>query len=144
MHRAARQLEVTIERPLYKPSRDGLTLTDAAFELARKLGLAQRELEAAADEIRFLDGVEGGRIAIGTLPMSGSYLIGAAIADLTKRFPDAHVYATNAPYGILLNSLRTGAIDMIFGVLRRPDWAVDFDAEPQISAQYLFLGRSGR
>ena len=143
LHRAARQLEETIDRPLYRPSRNGLTLTDAASELARKLGLAQRELEAAQDEIRYLDGVEGGRIAIGTLPMSGSYLIGAAIADLTTKFPDAHVYATNAPYGILLNSLRTGAVDMIFGVLRRPDWAVDIDEEPLFSDPYCIVGRSG-
>ena len=54
--------------------------------------------------------------------MSGAYLIGAVIADLTARFPDARVSVTNAPYNILLNSLRTGAIDIIFGVLRRPDW----------------------
>lgn len=143
LHRAARQLEETIDRPLYKPSRNGLTLTDAALELARKLGLAQRELEAAADEIRYLDGVEGGRITIGALPMSGSYLIGATIADLTEKFPDAHVYVTNAPYAILLNSLRTGAIDMIFGVLRRPDWAVDIAEEPFFSDPYCIVGRSG-
>lgn len=143
LHRAARQLEETIDRPLYKPSRDGLTLTDAALELARKLGLAQRELEAAADEIRYLDGMDGGRIAIGALPMSGSYLIGAAIADLTRKFPDAQVYVTNASYGILLNSLRTGAVDMIFGVLRRPDWAVDIDQEPLFSDPYCIVGRSG-
>jgi DNA-binding transcriptional LysR family regulator len=143
LHRAARQLEETIDRPLYRPSRNGLTLTEAALELARKLGLAQRELEAASDEIRYLDGVEGGRIVIGALPMSGSYLIGAAIAELTARFPDAHVYVTNAPYGILLNSLRTGAIDMIFGVLRRPEWAIDVDEEPLFSDPYCIVGRIG-
>lgn len=143
LHRAARQLEETIERPLYRPSRNGLTLTDAASELARKLRLAQRELDAATDEIRYLDGVEGGRIAIGTLPMSGSYLIGAAIADLTTKFPEAHIYATNASYSTLLSSLRTGAVDMIFGVLRRPDWANDIDEEPLFSDAYCIVGRWG-
>jgi DNA-binding transcriptional LysR family regulator len=143
LHRAARQFEETIDRPLYRPSRNGLTLTEAALELARKFGLAQRELEAATDEIRYLDGAEGGKITIGALPMSGSYLIGAAIAELTAKFPDAHVYVTNAPYAILLNSLRTGAIDMIFGVLRRPDWAVDIEEEPLFSDPYCIIGRSG-
>jgi len=143
LHRAARQLEANINRPLYRPSRQGLTLTDAALEFARKLGLATREFEAAADEIRCLDGVEGGKIAIGALPMSGAYLIGATIADLTQNFPDARVSVTNSPYGILLDRLRTGAIDMIFGVLRRPDWADDIQEEALFSDPYCIIGRAG-
>jgi LysR family transcriptional regulator, regulator for genes of the gallate degradation pathway len=143
LHRAARQLEENISRPLYRPSRHGLTLTDTALELARKLGLAKCEIEAAADEMRFLDGVEGGKVSLGVLPMSGAYLIGAVIADLTARFPDARVSVTNAPYNILLNSLRTGAIDIIFGVLRRPDWAEDIREEALFSDPYCIVGRSG-
>lgn len=143
LHRAARELEAITRRPLYKSSRYGLTLTNAGAELARKLGLATREIEAAGDDIRYLDGVESGKIVIGTLPMSGAYLIGAAIADLTNKFPEARVYVTNSPYGILVNSLRTGAVDMIFGVLRRPDWADDIDEEPLFSDPYCIVGRAG-
>lgn len=143
LHRAARQLEANIGRPLYRPARNGLALTEDALELARKLGLAKREIEAAADDIRYLDGVESGKVAIGALPMSGAYLIGAAIADLTRNFPDAHVSVTNSPYGFLLNSLRTGAIDVIFGVLRRPEWATDIEEEPLFFDPYCIVGRAG-
>lgn len=143
LHRAARELEASVAKPLYRSSKLGLTLTDDGAELARRLGLATREIEAAVDEIRYLDGVQGGRIVIGTLPMSGAYLIGATIADLTRRFPEARVQVVNSPYGILLNSLRTGAVDLIFGVLRRPEWAVDIEEEALFSDPYCIVGRAG-
>lgn len=143
LHRAARELEATVRRPLYRASRNGLSLSPAGAELARRFGLAVREIEAADDDILYLDGVAGGRMAIGTLPMSGAYLIGAAIADLTRRFPEARVSVINAPYGILLDSLRNGAIDLIFGVLRRPDWATDIAEEALFHDPYCIVGRSG-
>lgn len=143
LHRAARELEANVREPLYKSSKYGLTLTEAGLELARKLGLAVREIDAAADDIRHLDGVDSGKIVIGALPMSGAYLIGATIADLTEKFPQAMIYVTNSPYGILLNSLRAGAIDMIFGVLRRPEWAVDIEEEALFSDPYCIIGRAG-
>ena len=143
LHRAARELEATVEKPLYQSSKYGLTLTDAGAELARRLGLATREIEAAADDVRYLDGVESGRIVIGALPMSGAYLIGATIADLTSRYPEARVSVINSPYGILFNSLRTGAVDMIFGVLRRPEQANDIEEEALFSDPYCIVGRAG-
>jgi LysR family transcriptional regulator, regulator for genes of the gallate degradation pathway len=143
LQRAARELEATIRKPLYRATRHGLTLSTAGQELARKLGLATREIGAASDDIRFLDGVEGGRVSIGALPMSGAYLIGATINALVDTFPEARVSVINAPYGILLNSLRTGEIDMIFGVLRRPDWAVDLQEEALFSDPYCIIGRAG-
>ncbi|OBZ93435.1 hypothetical protein ADU59_21510 [Pararhizobium polonicum] len=143
LHRAAREMEANVRKPLYKSSKYGLTLTSEGAELARKLGLATREIEAAEDDIRYLDGVESGKIVIGALPMSGAYLIGATIADLTSQFPEARVYVTNSPYGVLLNSLRTGAIDIIFGVLRRPEWAVDLEEEALFSDPYCIIGRAG-
>ena len=143
LHRAAREIEATLQRPLYQPTKYGLVLSPVGLGFARKIGLAIREMEAVEDDIRYLDGIESGRIAIGTLPMSGAYLIGAVIADLTNQFPEARVSVTNSPYGILLNSLRTGAIDVIFGVLRRPEWAVDIKEEPLFSDPYCIVSRAG-
>lgn len=143
LHRAARELEANLGVPLYRPSRFGLTLTRSGLELARRIGLAIREIEAAADDLRYLDGVESGRIAIGTLPLSGSYLIGAVITDLTQRFPEASVSISSGTYDLSLNSLRTGAIDMVFGILRRPEWLTDIQEEPLFSDPYCIIGRAG-
>jgi molybdate transport repressor ModE-like protein len=143
LHRAARELETITQQPLYSFSKYGLTLTDIGQELARKLSLATREIEAVEDDLHYLDGVESGKILIGTLPMSGAYLIGRTIADLTNKFPDARVFIINAPYDILVNSLKTGAIDMIFGVLRGPVLADDLKEEEIFSDPNCIVARFG-
>lgn len=143
LHRTLRDLEAMLDERVYTSSPYGLRMTDAGASLARRLALALREMDAALDEIGSLDGVESGKILIGALPMSGAYLIGAAIARLTERFPKARVVVTNAPYAILFNSLRNGAIDMIFGVLRRPDWDMEVAEIPLFTDPYCIVARSG-
>ncbi|WP_159946420.1 LysR family transcriptional regulator [Rhizobium sp. 18065] len=143
LHRTVRDLEALVGQPLYTSSPAGLRMTDTGANLARKLALALREMDAALDEISSLDGLEEGKVLIGALPMSGAYLIGAAIARLTERFPKARVVVTNAPYGILFNSLRNGGIDMIFGVLRRPDWEMEITEVPLFTDPYCIVARSG-
>jgi LysR family transcriptional regulator of gallate degradation len=143
LHRALRELEALLQRPLYSSSRYGLRMTEAGAELARKLDVALREIEAARDEIDSLDGEVGGRLLIGALPMSGAFLLGEAIAELTNRYPRARVCVTNAPYAILFNRLRRGDIDIIFGVLRRPDWDSEIAETPLFSDSYCIVGRVG-
>lgn len=143
LHRSLRELEALLPCPLYTSSRYGLRMTEPGAEFARRLALATREIEAAYEEIAALDGFEGGRVQIGALPMSGAYLIGACIVELTRRFPHARVSLTNAPYNILANSLRTGEIDLIFGVLRRPDWDEELSEVSLFSDSYCIVGRAG-
>ena len=42
-----------------------------------------------------------------------------------------------------LDSLRNGAIDLIFGVLRRPEWATDIAEEALFHDPYCIVGRTG-
>lgn len=143
LHRVARELEAGLGAELYRPTRNGLQLSDAGAELARRLRLAIREIEAARDDLRFLDGVESGQITIGTLPMSGAYFVGRTVARLTDMLPYARVHISSAPFNAQINSLRSGEIDMIFGVLRRPSWAADLAEEPLFSDPYCIVVRAG-
>jgi DNA-binding transcriptional LysR family regulator len=141
LQRAAREFEANVGTPVYRPSKFGITLTEAGQEIARKMGLALGELQAAEDDLRFLDGVEGGRVALGTLPLSGSYMIGSVISELTRDFPEAKVSIISGPYDLLLNHLRSGTIDLIFGILRRPPWATDILEEPLFYDPYCLVAR---
>ncbi|MGH6861296.1 MAG: LysR family transcriptional regulator [Phyllobacterium sp.] len=142
LHRVARELEANCGIPLYQPTKIGLTLSPIGAELARRLGLAIREIHAAGDDIRYLDGIEAGSIVIGALPMSGDYLIGATIAELTSLLPEAHVQIITSPYGALMNSLRTGKIDMIFGALRPPHEASELNEEALFADPYCIVSRA--
>lgn len=143
LQRAARDLEATVAVPLYIASKNGQQTNSAGIELARRFALSSRELDAAIDDMHFLDGAERGRVLVGTLPMSGAYLIGTAIAKLTNLIPDAHVYVTNAPYDVQIANLRRGEIDLIFGVLRPHLSEDELDTETMFTDPYCVICRSG-
>jgi DNA-binding transcriptional LysR family regulator len=42
----------------------------------------------------------------------------------------------------LLNGLRAGKLDLIFGVLRRPEWAIDVQEEILFPNDYVVIARS--
>ena len=46
-------------------------------------------------------------------------------------------------YEVLLNDLRNGRLDFLFGVLRRPDWVSDVGEEPLFLNQYVVVARKG-
>jgi DNA-binding transcriptional LysR family regulator len=57
-------------------------------------------------------------------------------------FPNASVHVVDGPYERLLDTLRAGDLDLLFGVLRRPAWATDVREEFLFSNSYgVFVGR---
>src|SRR5262249_2840517 len=52
-----------------------------------------------------------------------------AVRELLSKYPTARVQIVDDHYEDLLNGLRAGKLDLLFGVLRRPDWAADVKEE---------------
>jgi LysR family transcriptional regulator of gallate degradation len=125
LHRAARELERNLRRAIYYRGARGITTTDQGAELARQFKLAMRELDYGSDEIAARQGIVTSRIAIGTLATSGSFGLARAIDDFLAQARGAGVRIVEEPYEQLLDHLRAGNIDVLFSVLRRPDWATD-------------------
>jgi molybdate transport repressor ModE-like protein len=143
LQRVARDLETIANVPLYQTTKLGLSLNQTGSDLARRLGLAVKEITSARDDLSYLDGIEAGSVVIGTLPMSGDYLIGAAIAELTAAFPGTRVRIMSSPYSVLLDRLRTGRIDFIFGALRHAHSDYELHEEALFSDPYCIVGRAG-
>jgi DNA-binding transcriptional LysR family regulator len=142
LHRSARDLERVLRRNLYQRVVRGLAPTDQARELARRLKVAVRELDYGIDEIRQAQGVFASRITIGNIPHSGMHPLSAAITRFVGLYPNASVHILDGPYESLLNALRVGDLDLLFGVLRRPAWAADIREEFLFSNPYaVFVGR---
>ena len=56
-------------------------------------------------------------------------------------FPTAFVHVLDGPYDALLDALRAGDLDILFGVLRRPAWATDVREEFLFANPYAVVVR---
>jgi LysR family transcriptional regulator, regulator for genes of the gallate degradation pathway len=141
LHRSARDLERVVRRSLYQRMARGLAPTAQARELARRLKVALRELEYGIEEIRTAQGIFTARIAVGNIPHSGAHLLSKAINQFLALYPSASVHVLDGPYEPLLDALRAGDLDLLFGVLRRPAWADDVREEFLFSNPYVVVVR---
>jgi DNA-binding transcriptional LysR family regulator len=142
LHRSARDLERVLRRSLYQRMVRGLAPTSQARELARRLKVALRELEYGVEEIRAAQGIFTSRLTVGNIPHSGTHPLSKAISRFLALYPSASVYVLDGPFEALLDALRAGDLDLLFGVLRRPAWATDVKEEFLFSNPYaVFAGR---
>jgi DNA-binding transcriptional LysR family regulator len=141
LHRSAKELERELRRNLYQRTASGMTTTAQGSELARRFQLALREIEYGLEEVQAAKGMVISRLAVGNIPHSNNQMLSAAINGLLSVHPNAHVHVADGHYEALLHDLRAGKLDFLFGVLRRPDWAVDVKEEPLFPNPYVVVGR---
>jgi LysR family transcriptional regulator of gallate degradation len=143
LHRSARELERELRRSLYRRTATGVTTTPYGSELARRVQVALGEIEYGLDELQAARGNVVSRIAIGNIPHSATQILSNAIKEFLSRYPTARVRIVDGHYEDLLNELRAGKLDLLYGVLRRPDWAADVEEEFLFANHYVVVARHG-
>jgi LysR family transcriptional regulator of gallate degradation len=143
LHRSARELERELRRSLYRRTATGVTTTQYGSELARRIQVALGEIEYGLDELEAARGNIVSRIAIGNIPHSATQILSNAIKEFLARYPTVCVRIVDGHYEDLLNELRAGKLDLLFGVLRRPDWAADVKEELLFANHYVVVARHG-
>jgi DNA-binding transcriptional LysR family regulator len=141
LHRSARDLERELRRSLYRRTATGVTTSSYGSELARRVQVALGEIEYGLDEIQAARGNVVSRIVIGNIPHSAIQILSNAIKEFLSRYPTARVRIVDGHYEDLLNELRTGKLDLLYGVLRRPDWATDVKEELLFANHYVVVAR---
>jgi LysR family transcriptional regulator of gallate degradation len=141
LHRSARDLERVVRRSLYQRTVRGLAPTAQARELARRLKVALRELRYGVEEMQAAQGIFTSGITIGNIPHSGTHLLSTAITQFLSLYPTVFVHVLDGPYDALLDALRAGDLDILFGVLRRPAWATDVREEFLFANAYAVVVR---
>ena len=121
IHRAARELERVVRRPLFQRTAHGLMATKAAAELARRVRLAVQEIERAVEEIEASQGRSRGRIGLGLLPLAGAFFVARALKDVGEAYPETRVEVIDGSFDFLIERLRSGGIDFIIGPVRGLD-----------------------
>jgi DNA-binding transcriptional LysR family regulator len=141
LYRPARDLERELRRSLYHRTAQGVTTNAQGAELARRFQVALREIEYGLEELYAAQGSVVSRIVIGNIPHSGERVLSAAVDAFLASYPTAHVQVVDGHYDVLLNDLRAGKLDLLFGVLRRPAWAIDVKEELLFENPYVVVAR---
>jgi len=124
LFRSVRTLERTLDQPLFDRSAQGPIPNRTGSYLAQEFRRAFREIEFARGEVLLEQGQESLEIVIGALPMAGSFELAEAVRGFMTR-------------------CRTARVDMIFGLLRRPDWVMDVEEEVMFRDSYCVVMRPG-
>ncbi|HEX3503986.1 MAG TPA: LysR family transcriptional regulator [Xanthobacteraceae bacterium] len=143
LHRAAKSLERELRRRLYQRTSRGMTTTSLGSEIARRFQIALRELAYGMEELQAARGNVVTRVVVGNIPHSGTQILSSAINEFFRTYPTATVRIVDGHYEELLDDLRTGKLDFLFGVLRLPDWAKDVAEEELFTDRYVVVGRAG-
>lgn len=120
IHRAGRDLEKLSGMELFSATRRGIELTPQAEAFARAVKLAEAELKQGLDDLSRLAGRDSSRIVVGSMPLSRTQILPAAIDALLNEASGVQIQTIDAPYGELLRALRYGEVDVLIGALRDP------------------------
>lgn len=143
LFRSARSLERALGKPLFDRTAQGPIPNRTGNFLAREFRRAAREIELARGEILLAAGIESLEIVVGALPMAGSRELATATRSFMGDYPSAKVRLVSGEYHKLLADLSNSRIDMIFGILRKPDWADDVSEEFLFHDSYCMVARPG-
>jgi LysR family transcriptional regulator of gallate degradation len=141
--RSARSLERALGRPLFDRTAQGPLPNKIGEFLARESRRAVREMELARGEILLAAGTASLELVVGALPMAGSHELAEAARRFMASHPSVKLRLVTGEYPKLLADLSNSRIDVIFGMLRKPDGAVDVSEEILFRDSYCMVARPG-
>lgn len=141
IHRAVRELEAIWATPLAERRGRGMVLTTAGRALARGVRLAAGEIAAGIVEARG-DADEGGRIAVGAMPLSRALLLPHALALFLADARGTVIDVVEGSWRELVDPLLDGVIDLMIGALRS-DPPAGTDQVPLFTDRLAIFARAG-
>jgi DNA-binding transcriptional LysR family regulator len=143
LQRTARGLELILGSELYERTPHGLATNALARALAISLQRACRRLQEGLDEIAVLRRKSSLRIFIGAQPLASTSLLATAINSALSAHPGAQVRIVEGTYSFLLQELRSGRVDVMFGALKLPKTVDDVVEEALFEEPYCVAARRG-
>ena len=143
LHRAVKDLSLSMRKRLVDRQGKHLKLTDAGTEIARAFRLALVELEVGLSEIEALKGVETRTISVGAMPLSRARVLPSAVTRFLRRHPKVKISILEGSRQELIEPLRNGVIDLTVGALREPLLEPDLVQQPLFHDRPKIVGRRG-
>ncbi|WP_313218239.1 LysR family transcriptional regulator [Stenotrophomonas sp.] len=143
IYRAVHELAEVIETPLMVRRGKTVQPTPAATRMLRLVRLALSELSAGVDELASLRSQQGGRVALGVMPLARAILLPQVLARFARAHPGATVNVIEGPYAELLGDLREGSLDLLVGAMRDKLPVRDIAQEGLFDDDPVIVARSG-
>jgi len=113
--KALKDIEATLNVPLFTRTNRGLEPTPYGEIFARHAKIVLAQLRHAAEELESLRAGYSGKVTVGTLLAASASILPDAIAVLKKERPGVAISVVVGTYDILVPSLLVGDLDMVLG-----------------------------
>lgn len=143
LHRSARELEHLLGVSLYRVMPSGVGLSPTGTELARRIAVAVNEIRAGLDELALHRGAGATHMTIGLLRLAPKHLLAKVTVKVLERHPRARLTLREGGYEELIEAMRNGEVDLVFGALRSPPPYDDLSEEALFEDPYCVVCRRG-
>jgi len=143
VHAALADLQRLCGAPLLHKTTRGSRLTHAGEALLRRVQLAFAEARAIEADLAVWQGTLRGRVVIGTLPLSVSLVLPAAVQALLERHPGVEITVVDGTYESLVQQLLRADVDLIVGALRHPAPSDELRQEALFRDDLAVVAREG-
>ena len=143
LHRAVADLGVALGQRLLDRNGRSIVLTHAGQRRARGFGLALAELGAGLAEVAEWQGLAGGRIGVGAMPLSRAQWLPETIMRFAAAHPGVSIAVHEGSHAELAGPLRDGDIDLILGALRDEVRVDDLTQEAVFEDRPVIVMRRG-
>jgi len=106
------KLEAEVGGALFERRHSGSVLTARGKLLLPRLREIERTLERIGQDVKDLDGLEGGIIRFGCLPTTGAYLLPSLLRDFRERYPKLTLKLQEDSSPLLASALLQGELDL--------------------------------
>jgi LysR family transcriptional regulator of gallate degradation len=140
---ALARIESALGLFLFRRRIEGMMPTDIADLLVMHARRVFAELRHLRSDISAISGNLTGHVVIGSTPLGRTHFLPTAIATAISRQPELNISTVESLYEELVTGLRSGDIDIVFGVLRSGDANIGLVTEPLFHDRLSVLVRAG-
>jgi LysR family transcriptional regulator, regulator for genes of the gallate degradation pathway len=141
LQRGTRELEAILQVALLERDAAGLRLNRDGLAFGRRMKLALQEIDRGVAEIEIAKRISGPRIVVGTMPFGSALMLGSVLENIHRLHPQATVRTVTATSAQIVDYLREGEVDLVFGLMPPSHDDTDLVVEAIARTPYAIIVR---
>jgi DNA-binding transcriptional LysR family regulator len=141
--KALRELEDSLGTTLLQRSVRGIQLTGSGNKLLVRARLIARQMQLAESELRQLEGIDEGNVALGVTPLVALTILPQAIAEFQQYHGRVRLHIVEGYEGTVIPALRQGTLDFGVMIVTADQLAQDLEFDGWFSTESTVVLREG-